>query len=46
MTKTKRKTEEFSDETLDALLAGHETPEEIFGEAGLFKPNLNSDGRG
>jgi len=31
MTKTKRKTEEFSDETLDAFLAGHETPEEIFG---------------
>jgi hypothetical protein len=37
MTKTKRKSEEFSDETLDALLVGHETPEEIFVEAGLFK---------
>ncbi len=37
MTKTKRKTEKFSDETLDALLAGRETPEEIFGEDGLFK---------
>ncbi len=37
MTKTKRKTETFSNETLDALLAGHETPEDIFGEAGLFK---------
>ena len=37
MTKTKAKTDEFSSDTLDALLSGHETPEDIFGKDGLFK---------
>jgi putative transposase len=37
MTKTKAKTDEFSSETLDTLLSGHETPEDIFGKDGLFK---------
>lgn len=37
MTKTKVKTDEFSSETLDALLAGHERAEDIFGKEGLLK---------
>ena len=37
MTKTKAKMDEFSSDTLDALLSGHETPEDIFGKDGLFK---------
>ena len=37
MTKTRRKLDEFPSETLDVLLSGHETPEEMFGENGLFK---------
>ncbi len=37
MTKTKRTKEDFPSEALDALLAGHETPEDIFGADGLLK---------
>ncbi len=37
MTKTKAKRSEFASETLDALLLGHETPEDIFGKEGLIK---------